>query len=323
MTANSRQALVGDVGGTHARFAITDIDELTIEHFVKFRCEMFESLQAAIKAYMESIPYRPSMAGFAIGGPVAGEQFHLTNRSWSFKREDLKVASGARHVHVVNDFEALALSLPYLTAHDLEKIGGGETTAGGVRAIVGPGTGLGVAALVSSPTGGIGVGSEGGHVSFPLETGDEAAIVNLFRDAESHVSAEKLISGPGLTRLYGALAQLNKRDVEPLTAQEIVKRGLAEDDPLAMDALGMFVKWLGRFAGDVALMYGATGGIYLAGGISPSILDLLASDAFRAPFLAKGRLASYLDAIPVHVIKSQEAGLKGAAIALSAALPAR
>ena len=322
MSANSRQALVGDIGGTHARFAITDIDELTIEHFVKFRCEMFESLEAAIEAYMESIPYRPSMAGMAIGGPVAGDRFHLTNRSWSFTREDLKSASGAGHVHVVNDFEALALSLPYLTAHDLEKIGGGEPAAGGVRAIVGPGTGLGVAALVSSPSGGIGIASEGGHVSFPVETGDEAAIVNLFRGGESHLSAEKLISGPGLTRLYGALAELNKRDVEALTAPEIVKRGLAKDDPLAADAVEMFVKWLGRFSGDVALMYGATGGIYLAGGIPPSILDLLASDAFRAPFLAKGRLAGYLDKIPVHVVKSQEAGLKGAAIALSAALPA-
>jgi glucokinase len=155
-----------------------------------------------------------------------------------------------------------------------------------------------------------------------MEIGDEAAIVNLFQDGESHVSAEKLISGPGLIHLYGALAQLNKRDSEALTAPEIVKRGLAKDDPLAADALGMFVKWLGRFAGDVALMYGATGGVYLGGGIPPQILELLASDAFRAPFLAKGRLASYLDKIPVHVIKSQEAGLKGAALALSAALPA-
>jgi glucokinase len=283
---------------------------------------MFDSLEAAIKAYMESVPYRPSMAGLAIGGPVAGDRFQLTNRPWSFTRDDLMAASGAKHVHVVNDFEALALSLPYLTAHDLAKIGGGEPTAGGVRAIAGPGTGLGVAALVSSPSGGIGIGSEGGHVSFPLETGEEAAIVDLFRDGESHVSAERLISGPGLARLYGALAQLNKRDSETLTAPEIVKRGLAKDDPLAADALALFVKWLGRFAGDVALMYGATGGMYLAGGIPPSILDLLASDAFRGPFLAKGRLADYLERIPVHVIKSQEAGLKGAAIALSAALPA-
>ncbi|WP_159592400.1 glucokinase [Chelativorans xinjiangense] len=321
MKGNSRQALVADIGGTHARFAISDIDELTVTNFAVFRCNMFTSLKAAIEAYMGSVPHRPAMASFAIAGPVTEGELRLTNLPWSFTRDDLRRATGAERLHVVNDFEALALSLPYLTAHDLHKLGGGEPAEGRPRVVLGPGTGLGVAGLVAAPSGWVGMPTEGGHVSFPVESGEELEIVEQIRAGEGHLSAERLISGPGLSRLYAALAKKRGRHVEPRSVQEIVERGLAKEDPLAELALQLFVKWLGRFAGDVALLYGAGGGVYLGGGIAPRILDLLATDAFRGAFLSKGRLFSFLERLPVQVIKSQDAGLRGAAVALSAAIP--
>ncbi|WP_163268929.1 glucokinase [Chelativorans alearense] len=322
MKANPRQALVGDIGGTHARFAITDIDELTIDHFVIFRCNMFASLQDAVKAYLASIPHRPLMAGIAIAGPVAGEELRLTNLPWSFTRAELKAVTGAEYLHVVNDFEALALSLPYLTTHDLQEIRGGKPSEGGAKVVLGPGTGLGVAGLVPAPSGWVAVPTEGGHVSFPVENADELEIVARIREGGGHVSAEQLISGPGLARLYEALGCTRGQNVGPLPVAEIVELGLAGEDPLAGEVLGHFVKWLGRFAGDVALLYGARGGVYLGGGIAPRVLDLLATDAFCAAFASKGRLASFLEKLPVHVIKTQDAGLRGAAVALSNVMPA-
>lgn len=322
MTMNSRRALVADIGGTHARFAISDIDELTVTHFAMFNCNMFASLQEAVEAYLKSIPHRPSIAAFAIAGPVRGKTLQLTNLPWSFTRDDLKRAAGVDHLQVVNDFEALALSLPYLTAHDLHRIGGGEAARDGAKVVLGPGTGLGVAGLVSAPGGWIGVATEGGHASFPMENSEELAIVEQVREDEGRISAERLISGPGLARLYAVLAKAKAREADPMPVPEIVKRGMAREDPLAEEALELFVKWLGRFAGDVALLYAAQGGVYLGGGIAPRILELLESDAFRGAFLAKGRLTSFLERLPVHVIKTQDAGLRGAAVALSAAMPA-
>ena len=328
MTANSRLALVGDIGGTNARFAIMDVDELTVTHFANFRCEMFPSLQAAVKAYVDSIPHRPSMAGFAVAGPVTGEEVSLTNLPWSFTREDLRSLTGAKYVHLVNDFEALALSLPYLTAHDLHKIGGEEPVDSAPKVVLGPGTGLGVAGLVSSPSGWIAIPSEGGQVTFAVEDADELAIIERFSEGKGHVSAERLISGPGLAQLYQVLGEMKETEVRPSSLTEIVKRGLLEgEDHLAEEALGYLQQWLGRFAGDMALVYGARGGVYLGGGIAPKIFDEAVATAFRlaffrAAFQSKGRRSSFLAPIPVYVIKAADAGLRGVAVALSASVPA-
>ncbi|MGT2467459.1 glucokinase [Mesorhizobium atlanticum] len=136
-TIKSRTALVADIGGTNARFAIADIDELTIDHFAAFRCDMFPSLQAAIKAYLDCIPHRPPLAGFAIAGPVSGETIRMTNLPWSFSRKDLCLATGAKYVHAVNDFEALALVLPFLGPHDLLKIGGEDPVDHAPKVVLG------------------------------------------------------------------------------------------------------------------------------------------------------------------------------------------
>lgn len=328
MGATSRMALVGDIGGTNARFAITDIDELSIMHFAALRCDMFPSLQAAIKAYMNSIPHRPSMAAFAIAGPVRSEVVRMTNLPWSFSREDLRSVSGADTIHLVNDFEALAMVLPHLTAHDLHKLGGGEPVEGATKVVLGPGTGLGVAGLVSSPSGWISVPGEGGHISFAAEDVEELAIREKMTGDKGHVSAERMISGPGLVRLYQVLGQMKGVKPDPLSAAEIAARALGDKENLAEEALGYFKTWLGRFAGDMALAYGAQGGVYLGGGMAPRIFDEAAASAFDLAFFhrafqAKGRLSAYLASIPVYTIRAADAGLRGAAVALSAAIPAR
>lgn len=322
MKANSRQAIVGDIGGTHARLAIADVDELAITNFVVFRSKMFASLKDIVAAYIESIPYRPRMAAFGIAGPTGSATFRPTNLPWSFTYDELKAAAGVEHLLVINDFEALARALPSLTDHDLNRISGDQPAEGATKVVLGPGTGLGVAGLASSPSGWVAVASEGGHMSFPCENQEELAIVDRMREDGGHVSFERLISGPGLARLYEVLGSMKGQEVEPLPVPDIVKRALAKDDALAEEALGLFVNWLGRFAGDVALAYGARGGIYVGGGIVPRILDLMKDGTFRTAFLSKGRLASFLEQIPVYVIRAHDAGLRGAAVALSADVPA-
>ena len=148
-------------------------------------------------------------------------------------------------------------------------------------------------------------------------------IVERMREAPgAHVSVERMVSGPGLARLHGVLRARGGASVEPLSAQDVVRRALSRSDPMAEAAVNHFVGWLGRFAGDMALVYGARGGVYLGGGIAPNILDALDTPAFRSAFASKGRLSAYLEAVPVHVIKAADAGLKGAAIALAAKFPA-
>ena len=321
MSVNSRQALVGDVGGTNARFAVADLDEMTISHFASFRCAMFPSLPAAIKAYLRTIPLRPSTTSIAIAGPVSGDVVHLTNLSWSSTLDELRAAAETMHIRIINDFEALALSLPHLHPGDLHQIGGEEPVGGAAKAVLGPGTGLGVAGLVPSPSGRIAMPSEGGHISFAAEDEAELAIVDRMMRGKGHVSCERLISGPGLARAYQALAETNGAVAEPRSAADIVERALSRSDTPAEEALGYFVRWLGRFAGDVALLFGARGGIYLGGGIAPKILDALTTGAFRTSFQSKGRLSPYLEPIPVYVIKAPDAGLRGAAAALAEMIP--
>lgn len=321
---NSRIALVADIGGTSARFAIADIDELAIQHFAAFQCDMFPSLQAAIKSYLDCIPHRPSIAGFAIAGPVMEETVHMTNLPWSFSRNDLCLACGVKHVQLVNDFEALALSLPHLGSHDLHKIGGKDPVDHAPKVVLGPGTGLGVAGLIPSPSGWIAIPGEGGHISFAAEDADELALIKRITKNETHVSAERLISGPGLVQIYQALVEMQGATTGLASAPEIVEQALHGEDRLALEALGYLERWLGRFAGDMALVYGARGGVYLGGGIPARIFDPSEASAFRLAFFHrefqhKGRLSAFLEPIPIFVIKALDAGLRGAAVALSQA----
>jgi glucokinase len=307
-----RTALVADIGGTNARFAIADLDTLTLTHFAAFPCARFSSPAAVIAAYLATTAERPPLAAIAVAGPVAGDSVHLTNLAWDIAREGIRTATGAEDVLLLNDFEALARSLPLLTDRDLRQVGGEAPVPHATKAVLGPGTGLGVAGLVWSAAGWVPVAGEGGHVTFPAETAEELAILDRVRGGPSSVSMERLLSGSGLGRLH---AILSDRAEPPLPASEVTARALAGTDPAARKALDLFVAWLGRFAGDLALVYGAQGGVYLGGGIAPRIAGILASGRFRAAFQDKGRLRPYLAPIPTYVIIAPDAGLRGAAVA--------
>ena len=318
MDRYSRRALVGDIGGTNIRFAITDIDELTISDFALLSSGDFQDPLEALGKYLKTVPNKPSMVGLAIAGPVTGDQAKMVNRPWTFDRKSVADAVGAEVVHFVNDFEALALALPHLTSYELHQIGGGAVAEGAAKAVLGPGTGLGVAGLIHSPAGWVAIGGEGGHVSFGATDREE---LELFAEVTPDVqerSAEDVISGRGLMGLYRAIARRHSQEPAAANPPDIVEEALTKNDPVAREALEQFAVWLGRFAGDVGLTYGARGGVYLAGGIAPNMVEILQAGGFRKAFEQKERLAPYLAKIPVFVIKTgADAGLRGAAVALA------
>lgn len=319
MSSYSRLALVGDVGGSHARFAISDVDELTISHYASFRRDLFASLEEAIGAYLKSVPQRPTMAGIAVASPLAGDRFVMSDGSWSFTHAGVLAATGAQKLRLLNNFEAVALSLPHLTAHDIDRVCGGEPAQGAGKVAIGLGTGLGVAGLAPADGGWVAVRGEGGHASFAAANEDEIALARqMAAGGSGQVSMEDMVSGPALCRLHAILAG---EGAPALSAPEIVRAAHSGEDPVAAAAVGQFVRWLGRFAGDMALVHGARGGVYLGGGVSPHIAWALKSDDFAASFRGKGRREPYLAPVPVYVIRAAEAGLKGAAAAVAAANP--
>jgi len=311
MTTLQRKAVVGDIGGTHARFGIIDIDELRIDHFVSFECASFPSLEDALGAYLRSVPHHPKTISLAIAGPVIDGQVTMTNRAWSPSTKSITAVSGAEHVCLVNDFEALALALPYLGHHDIEQIGGSHGTEHATRVVTGAGTGLGIAALAWTGRAYMALPGEGGHMAFAPQTEIDFDIVKSLGQTLGYISSEHLLSGDGLVRLH----QWLQKSALPLTAPEIVRRASEDQDPVALQAVRLFAVWLGRFAGDLALLYGGRGGVYLGGGIAPKIYPFLSDGHFRAAFEAKGALSDYLADVPVYVIKSASAGLVGAALA--------
>jgi glucokinase len=314
-------ALVADIGGTNARLAIADLATLELANAVSLRRERFPSLQAVAESYLKDVAERPSVAAIAVAGPVAGETVKLTNSPWSFRRDELRGALGLDRLLVLNDFEALAHALPHLAPSDLRQIGGGAAVEHAPKVVVGPGTGLGVAGLVWSPSGWVAVASEGGHASLPVKDAREFAMLERLVKGRERLSVEGVASGPGLAEIYRVLAEMAGQPVAPVEAPEVVRRALGGSDLNAREALERFAVWLGRFAGDAALFFGARGGVYIGGGIAPQMVDALAAGEFRHAFEAKGRMAPYLASIPVYVILiGTRAALKGAAAALAGRL---
>lgn len=321
MSALSRRALVADIGGTNIRFAISDVDELTISDFALLSTGDFSGPEEALERYLKTIPRKPSLVGLAVAGPVRDDTVMMTNRPWTFSATDIAALTGAEHVCIVNDFEALALAIPHLSRYDLQNVGGAEPHGYGTKAILGPGTGLGVAASIHTHDGWTAIASEGGHVGFGAQTEPEARLLRSVAGTAPFIAAEDVLSGRGLVALHAALAETaHGRPLE--TAEAIVRAAVADRHPAAIAAVEQFVTWLGRFAGDVALTFGASGGVYLAGGIVPNIAAQVSGPRFRAAFEGKGPLTDYLRQIPAYIVKTgADAGLRGAALALAQRLP--
>jgi len=316
------RAVVADIGGTNARFAVADLDTLELTAIRHVPCSGHPTFAAAIGEYLAGLSDPPHHAAIAVAAPVTSEAIHLTNSQWSFATPELCRSVGLNDVLVLNDFEALALSLPHLAGTELHQIGGAAPAEHATKAVLGPGTGLGVAGLVWSEDRWIAVPGEGGHMSLRAQDDAELGLLEQLRHGREHLSAERALSGPGLLELYRAIAAVQGVPAAALAPNDVVTRALSGVDAVAAEALDLFVTWLGRFAGDAALLFGARGGVYLGGGIAPKIKAALSDGAFRAAFEQKGRMGAYLAPIPVYVILAEFAALKGAAVKLRSRLAA-
>ena len=306
-------ALAGDIGGTNSRFGLVDPATGAISEIERLRNDGFASLEAAVRSYVDAKKVaRLSSLAIAVAGPVADDPVALTNRDWTFSRASLRDAARADAVRILNDFEALALSLPHLAASDLHQIGGETPKKPGVKLVLGPGTGLGMATLAPLPGGGwMALPGELGHITLPVATQAEFDWRERMTLEGVRFEAEDAITGPGFLRMYRAAGGT------ALTTPEAIRMAaLDPSDGIAVATLGQFVIWLARLAGDAAMTMQAHGGVYLAGGIAPTIVKVLEDGPFRQIFQEKGRLAHVMRPIPVYVILDPFPAFKGCTAAI-------
>lgn len=308
-------ALVGDIGGTNSRFGLVEPGSIAVHDIGVLKNDGFDSLEAAIAAYLASRGIASlTAAAIAVAGPVEGEVVALTNRDWRFTRESLRQAAAADRVRLLNDFEALALSLPHLAGEDILQIGGETPARPGVKIVLGPGTGLGMATLVPLPDGGwMALPGEIGHITLPVVTRAEFDWRERMTKPGMPFESEDAITGGGLLRMYRAMAA----EARLATPEAVLRAALAGTDADAVRTLDQFIVWLARIAGDAAMTMQARGGVYLAGGIAPSIAERLKTGPFRTIFQEKGRLAHVMRPIPVYVIIDTFPAFKGCAAAIA------
>jgi len=322
--------LVADIGGSNARFGWVAGAGAPVGHVRALPVAAYDGPGNAAADYLAGLAAMfgagwrpPSRAALAVATAVTGDRVVMTNSPWSFSCRELRDTLALDELKVLNDFEALALALPHLQPHQWRAHG---KSPGGalVRAVIGPGTGLGVAAAVPNAGGWLAVPGEGGHATLAAADDFEAEVIAFVRGEHPHVSAERLLSGTGLPLLHRAVAAVAGAPAEaaPPEAREIVARASAGDER-SLHTLRVFCAMLGGFAGNVALTLGARGGLYIGGGIVPRFAELFFASRFRERFEAKGRFAAYLAAVPTALITDTMAALTGAAAALRDEAPAR
>ena len=311
--------LVGDVGATNARFGLVSPDGAVL-HSGNFECADFAEVGEAIEAYlaMRGTLAIPRLGALAIAALITGDHIRMTNHPWSFSVAALRDRLHLERLVAINDFTAVALALPRLTAEDRMPVGGGAPVEGRPIAVLGPGSGLGVSGLIPAGSGWAPLAGEGGHVTMAAANERESAVLELMRRRFDHVSAERCLSGPGLVNLYNSLAALDGVPAAPYSAAQITDPDTSARDPLCREATAMFCAMLGTVAGDLALTLGAEGGVYIAGGIVPRLGSRFVESGFRQRFEDKGRLRSYLAAIPTFVVTHPLPAFLGCAAALAA-----
>ena len=309
--------LVGDIGGTNARFGLVSPDGEVLHSRILADAD-YPGIAEAIDAYLAErggLP-RPRRGALAIASPVGGDEVRMTNHPWTFSISGLQKRLGLSRLQVINDFTAQALALPHLKDGDKTVIGGGKAMAGHPIGVLGPGSGLGVSGLIPSGKRWIPLTGEGGHATMAPITDRESAVLGVLRGHLDHVSAERVLSGPGLVNLYGALAEIDGVPAQQYTAAQITDAQIGEEDALCREATGMFCAMLGTVAGNLALTLGAKGGVYIGGGIVPRLGERFAASPFRERFEAKGRFHDYLGTIPTYVVTHTLPAFLGCAAAL-------
>lgn len=315
--------LLGDIGGTNARWAWQPAPDAPLQDVSVLPCDASASLQESAFRYLSARGIeQPRTAAIGIATAVTGDEVRFTNNAWAFSIQGFKRALGLEHCLVINDFTALAMSLPALATTDLQKVGGGAAVGGAPMALIGPGTGLGVSGLASQ---GIGkwsaLSGEGGHATVAPADDFESDLLAVLRQRFDHVSAERVLSGNGLINLYNAVCDLEGVLASPVEAADVTDRALAHNDAQCERAVQLFASFLGNVAGNLALTLGARGGVYLGGGIVPRLGPSFDAQLFRQRFEEKGRFQDYLRPIPTWIITAQTPALIGASRALDV-LPA-
>lgn len=308
------KGLIADIGGTNARFALCD-ENARVENVLVLPCADYDNIDSAIIDYLKKTNVKGtevSCAAIDIACPVLGDEIAMTNCPWRFSQKELKRKMGWQSFDLVNDFIAQALAVPLLKEDEKIKIGQGQPKSGFPIVVVGPGTGLGTSFLVPNGSDWHAVPGEGGHSTIPALNDEDAGILNVMRRTFTHISAEKVVSGQGLLNLYRAECVLHGKEIV-LTEPSAVSAGAVAGDEVCLASLNAMFRFLGILAGNMALMAGALGGVYLAGGILPrsGVLELFEKSDFRSTFEEKGRFKSYVSDIPTYVMTSANPAFSG------------
>ena len=308
---SSEHILLGDIGGTTARFAILSAGLLG--PIVRAETAKYAGIADAVAAFLDGSAdrLRPTAAVLGVAGPVEAERCVITNSHWTVDGKALRARFAFTALSFVNDFEAMAWALPCLKVEHVKPLGRGRPVTGEPMVVIGPGTGLGMAALISDPAAATVIATEGGHATLPSNSAREDAIITRLRAQFDHVSAERVLSGPGLENLYQAIAAIDRAVVPIRTAAEITTHALERSCAVCRDAVDVFCAMLGTVAGNLALTFRARGGVFLAGGIAPRLVNCLPHSEFRSRFEAKGRFRAYLQNVPTSLIVREDAVFLG------------
>ncbi|BCH21296.1 glucokinase [Mesorhizobium sp. L-8-10] len=306
--------LIGDIGGTNARFALLVDTQAEPKEFPIVRTADFATIDDAIQSsILDRTSVQPRTAVLAVAGPVDGDEIELTNCDWIVRPKAMFETLGLSDIVVLNDFEAQALAVVALGEEHMEKIGSGQPERSGSRVVLGPGTGLGVAGLIHACHRWIPVPGEGGHMDLGPRSPRDFEVFPHIERIEGRVSGEQILCGRGLVNVYRAIAKADGKTATFTTPAEITAAALDKSDRIAEQALEMFVTCLGRTAGDLALVFMSRGGVYLTGGIAQKIVPALKAGNFREAFEDKAPHSEMLKSMPVYVITHPLAALAGLA----------
>lgn len=307
--------LVADIGGTNVRFALAYINDdnvIKLDKLSVFPTENWLYLEDAVTDYLKHVDAKPMRAAIAFAGPVNKDEVSMTNGTWQFNQSELAPFLKMEEVKVLNDFSAKACSLPLLRDDQLKQIGGGEIEERGNKIVVGPGTGIGVGALVAVGDKWKAIASEGGHVGLSPSGDLEKEICTILSSEYHRISVEDLVSGRGLSNIYYALGMINGRNNLKLHPAEINEKATVENDEDGIKTFEVFSGMLGCYASDMAGTFNATGGVYLAGGVLPKIEKYFMNSNFREKFEENEKLP-FVKEIQTHIILEEQPALFGAA----------
>lgn len=311
----SKVNLIADVGGTNIRLATVSND--IIGNIECFKCADFESLEAVTAHYIKCNKLTIDSACFGIAGPVVGDVLTMTNLGWSFSSKSVQDALNINKVHFINDYTAIAMSLASLGNDQLTTIHAGQQDVDAPRVVCGPGTGLGVAQLVKVNGFYQCISGEGGHSDFAPTDLRQLKLLESLMTKFERVSVERLLSGQGIVNIYQSLASIDNIDAQAFDASQISLSYIKKNDPLCIETMEIFYKVLAQYLGNMVLTSGAFGGVYIAGGIIPRIIDVLDKQDFVNAFSRKGRFTNYALTAPIYLITEPQPGLIGAKVYLT------